>query len=517
MARVGTRCLVGACALVSVVLLAGCRPEVSFDLDGRQSKIDEVDVQADVLANGVVQVQQRYTFEDDDGGTVALPYDVVDPSLPVGVLAAVRNVTVDDEPADVSEGTFEPQVRVTGEHATVAYEVVGAVKRYADIADLQLDVLPAPEDNSRQDPDVDLHGTLRVPAGAAGTVQAHLHNGRERRVSVDGPVVTFSDVAPIWRPDHELAVAFPAAAVPELAQQPISGLPQFEARERARDATDESTESVLSDVDAQEDLSRWIITAVAFGLPAIFWLIVLKGFLGRLRERRAVVRDVPDELSDPPTKLDPGVVAVLEGEGRPDKEAVAGTILAMAHRKVVDVQEYGDKVVVKVPLATTAENGSEQQVLDALRREATPEGVVEGPPLWRHGDRWFRGYRRDAVQRARDAGLAVKWLPLAPLSGALITTGIGFSLFFFTQPWIYFTIVFGVQIVGYVISFVSGYTLTPSGWRNRALWRSFGRYIHRQSRIDKDVGPAGVVVWGPYLVYGSVLGEAHAAARPLTP
>ena len=68
-----------------------------------------------------------------------------------------------------------------------------------------------------------------------------------------------------------------------------------------------------------------------------------------------------------------------------------------------------------------------------------------------------------------------------------------------------------------MISFVSGYTLTNKGWRQRALWRSFARYIHDHSEIDKAVGPAGVVVWGPYLAYGSVLGEAHAAARPLTP
>jgi len=156
-------------------------------------------------------------------------------------------------------------------------------------------------------------------------------------------------------------------------------------------------------------------------------------------------------------------------------------------------------------------------VLDALRAEGTPEGVVEGPPLWKRPTRWWRTYRKDAIKRAREMGLATRWLPFATLSGALTTTGIGISLFFFTQPVIYFVIVFGVQIVSYVITFITGYTLTNKGWRERALWRSFARYIDDHGEIKRAVGPAGIAMWGPYLAYGAVLGEATAASRPLTP
>jgi Predicted membrane protein (DUF2207) len=240
------------------------------------------------------------------------------------------------------------------------------------------------------------------------------------------------------------------------------------------------------------------------------------GVMRRLRERRRLVSDVPREITDPPTADDPAIVAVLNGEGTPAKEAIAGTILALAQRKALDLQEYGAKVVMKIPSTTSPANASEGYVLEALRAEATPEGVVESP-LWRKRARWWRAFRRDVIKRARDDALVKKWLPLAPLSAALITTGIGISLFFFTNPVVYFIIIFGVQFIGYVISFVSGYTLTNKGWRQRALWRGFARYIAHQGKLDKDVGPAGVVVWGPYLVYGAVLGEAHGAAKPLTP
>jgi hypothetical protein len=504
-------------ALGAVVVLGGCRPEIGIDLRERSSKIDRVVVDASVTGDGVIHVSQRYTFEDESGGVVALPERLQDPNVPAGLIAGVRGITVDGKAVERPGGTFKPEVTIPAKEGTIAYEVVGAIRRWSDIADLQLDVLPGPENASRQDPNVALSGTLTLPEGLVGTVDAHFHGGRDRELTVDVHRIRFSSDAPIWQPGHKLAVAFPQAAVPGLPVTDTSGAVQFQIREGAADTIDQSTESTLVSQDTQAEFGRWATTAIAFGLPGIFWLGVVRGFVRRLRGQRKVVHDVPATLSDPPTKDDPAVVSVLAGEGSPDRDAVAGTILAMAHRKDLDVQEYGNKVVVKVPLATTATNGSEQIVLDALRSEANQDGVVEGPPVWSKGDRWWRSFRRDAVKRARSEGLVSRWLPFASLSGALSTTGVGASVFFFSDPWIYFILIFGAQIIGYTVSFISGYTLTPQGWRSRALWRSFGRYIHQHGKIDKDVGPAGVVVWGPYLAYGAVLGEAHAAARPLTP
>jgi hypothetical protein len=505
---------------LGLVAFAGCRPEVQLDLDGRQSKIDALSVAAMVQPDGVVHVDARYTFDSDDGGTVGLPAALLNENLPPQAqqaIGGVRNVTIDGRPASPAGGTFQPQLRMSGEEATVAYDLVGATQRYADTAVVKLPVLPSPEDSSRQDPNVELTGTLVVPDGSPGPIEPHLHGGRDRSTSVEGSTVHFASDAPIWQPTHELDVAFPADRLSGVNPSFLANLESFRAEQAARDARDAAAESTLNDVDTQEDLSRWIITAVAFGLPAIFWTVVVVGLLRRLRDRRRVVGDVPRHLSDPPSTADPAIVGVLDGEGTPSRRAVAGTILDLARRKEIDIQEYGDKVVLTIPAATAGANENEQDVLDALRKEATAEGKVEGPPLWKGSTRWWRAYRRAAIQRARSMDLATKWLPLAPLSGALITTGIGISLFFFTQPVVYFIIVFGVQIVGYVISFITGYTLTNRGWRERALWRSFARYIDDQSQIKKAVGPAGIVMWGPYLSYGAVLGEASAAAHPLTP
>ncbi len=318
-------------------------------------------------------------------------------------------------------------------------------------------------------------------------------------------------------PRQELDVALPSGLLPYVEAIPTTFLSSFQLTQSIRDTADETTERTLGSLDTQSDVVRWILTGLAFGLPAIFWLLVVKVLLVRFRDRRRVVGDVPKELVDPPSAADPAVVAVLKGEGRPDRTAVAGTILAMAARKAVDIQAYGDRLVVKIPLGLSGANTSEQLVLNALRAEASPEGVIEGPPVWRGSTRWFRAFRRDAVKRARDEGMVTRWMPLLPLTGALTTTGVGIGIFFFTEPVVYTAIVMSVQVIAWVVSFISGWTLTDAGWRNRAVWHSFARYIKNQGKLDTDVGPAGVVIWGPYLVYGAVLGEADGATRPLTP
>jgi uncharacterized membrane protein len=63
---------------------------------------------------------------------------------------------------------------------------------------------------------------------------------------------------------------------------------------------------------------------------------------------------------------------------------------------------------------------------------------------------------------------------------------------------------------------IAGYGLTKQGRRARALWKAFGEYIEHHAEF-RDVGPAGVAIWGPYLVYGAVIGEARHAAKALTP
>ncbi len=182
-----------AAAVVLLVFAAGCQPEIDFDVDGRQSQIDRVVVTAVLDVAGVVHVQQRYTFASADGGTVAFP-DLV---KGVTFLPGASNITLDGEPVTPVEATFQAQLRITKRTATVGWDLTGVVQRYQDIAVLDFDVLTAPNDASRQDPDVDLSGTLSLPevalAGVAeDVIEPHLHGGRDRSVTVAGRVIRFS-------------------------------------------------------------------------------------------------------------------------------------------------------------------------------------------------------------------------------------------------------------------------------------------------------------------------------------
>jgi len=503
----------GALVLGALAVLLGaaaCRPEVEYNPKGRGSAIDAIDVRGAVSPAGVFHVDETVTFADGGGGTVEV-------AAPPG-LGAVGNVSVDGAPATTSTNAFgDQEVRIDRSSAVVSFDVAGAVTRYADIAVLDYPVVASPEEAVRQDPDIELTGIVTLPESAPGPLSAHVYAGRDRKVEQRGAsTVAFSSQAPIWT-DGSLVLAFPSALVPAAPVQNIAFLPTFQQVQQTREVTQQATEATLGSVDRQSEIVRWIITAVAFGLPAIFWFRVVRHAVSVKLEQRREVSDVPKELSDPPDASDPAVVSVLWGGGRPDRGAVAGTTLALAQRKAIDIQEYGpDRLVVKVPATQNGANESERLVLGGLRAEATRDGVVEGPPVWRGRTPWWRHYRRDAVKRATSAGFVTRVLPLVDMSGAFITTAIGFALFFFTRPVVYVTLVIAAQILGTAICLVSGRTLTRSGRRHRARWGAFRRYIHHHGQLD-GVGPSGIVMWGPYLAYGVVLGEADDAARVLTP
>ncbi|MGQ0805367.1 MAG: hypothetical protein ACT4PI_16080, partial [Actinomycetota bacterium] len=88
------------------------------------------------------------------------------------------------------------------------------------------------------------------------------------------------------------------------------------------------------------DIFLWTI-AVIVSLPG--WLLAFAIIRSTRRARRQPLGEVPDELAEPPSDHDPALVAVLVGEGRPSHRAVAGTVLALADRGVVDIEEYGDR------------------------------------------------------------------------------------------------------------------------------------------------------------------------------
>jgi hypothetical protein len=265
-----------------------------------------------------------------------------------------------------------------------------------------------------------------------------------------------------------------------------------------------------------EDGSQWILLFIAAVLIVPTWFFFLVWLARRAVTTRDVTDGIPREVLEPPSAHDPALVGVLLGEGKPPRRAVAGTLLALAARNAITINEYGEKLVLDLPPTASPENDGERLVLDALREHVDEKGDVVGPPIWKGKARWFAAFARDARSRAMGAGLLELRIPFIGIMLVFIFTATGLSLIFFSRIAVFVGLIILANGLPHLLARASGYRLSDDGERLRAAWESFGRYLHAQGSV-RDVGPAAVVVWGPNLVYGAVLGEAPRAARPLTP
>lgn len=256
------------------------------------------------------------------------------------------------------------------------------------------------------------------------------------------------------------------------------------------------------------------VIAVLLVVPA--WLFYARSLLRHARDRRAAADDVPHELAEPPGADDPAVVAVVVAEGKPSGRAVAATILGLADHKVIDILETGDRVIIDIPPSAAGASATDELVLDGLRARADGSGHVVGPPMWPDEIDWWRGYTRDARSRAIGAGLIESRIPLVGLMLVTILTATALALVFFWYIVSFIGFILFANGVPHLIARASGYRLSASGVGYRAQWVAFGRYIRAHKSL-RDVGPAGVAVWGPNLVYGVLVGEGDKAARALAP
>ena len=258
-----------------------------------------------------------------------------------------------------------------------------------------------------------------------------------------------------------------------------------------------------------------VIIAAIFVIPT--WVIAILVVLKKLvRGKPDYAASVPEELPEPPRKDGADVVGVVIGAGDPPRRAVAGTLFQLADREAIDIEEYGEQVVVTVAGRAAGGNASEQVVVAGLQELAT-DGKVEGTPdIWPDRVGWWREYVRDARKRALAEGLLQTRFPLVGAMLVFIFTAVGFSLVFFWRIPVFVGSILFANGIPHLLAGASGYKLSPLGETANAQWGAFARFLRKQGSF-RDVGPAAVAVWGPNLAYGAVLGVAKKAARPLTP
>jgi len=252
------------------------------------------------------------------------------------------------------------------------------------------------------------------------------------------------------------------------------------------------------------------------------WFFYLRSLVRAARTRRRAIADagVPDTLTEPPSQEDPAVVAVLLARGSVPAEAAAATTLAVAAAGWIDIQEVGDRVVVSFDetpsdkfVASATDTAVEQAL--AARRDPTT-GDVTGPPLYAAADGWWQDYAADARGRAVAAGLVEPRVPLVVLMLVCILTATVVALAIFWYVMAFVGLILLANGLPHLLVQVGGYRLSGTGLVERARWVAFGRGLRERGGLA-EVGPGGVAVWGPYLVYGVLLGAAPRAAEALTP
>jgi len=292
----------------------------------------------------------------------------------------------------------------------------------------------------------------------------------------------------------------------------------------------------LAAVVAQSSIDRWRelgptlwILATA---GAIAWGILLAAMAFATR-----CRDV-----DPgPAGLDLGgpepaaVVNLLTSGWRVGHEAVPATLLDLAARRVVAIDQVGEQTLIRTR-AQSAESRDlepyERMVLDHVVHQAV-DGVVPAEALTTGPDdesaQWWRRFRRSVERDARRRGLSRRrWSPAARIVltvgavavGCLVAVAatslpddpkntddspVGAALGFGTVAT--FTLMAGIEAV-------NGERDTPAGRDAAERWLGL-RTLLADDPLFVEYPPAGVAIWDRLLAFGAAMGVARGAVRAL--
>lgn len=242
---------------------------------------------------------------------------------------------------------------------------------------------------------------------------------------------------------------------------------------------------------------------------------------------------------DPGGPEPPAVVNLITGDWRLGHEAVPATLLDLAARRMVAIDQVGERTLVRIPPDSERSRQRVQQllpyerlVLDHVVAHATDgvvpaEALTTGPEEEAHG--WWKSFRRSVERDARRRGLSrgrwsagvhivltVSALMVAVLVGVAATTlpddpddsddgplGAALALGMLTAG----------ALVG-AMEALNGERDTSAGREAAGRWLGL-RTLLGEDPLFAEHPPAGVAIWDRLLAYGAAMGVAHGAVRAL--
>jgi predicted membrane protein DUF2207 len=246
----------------------------------------------------------------------------------------------------------------------------------------------------------------------------------------------------------------------------------------------------------------------------------------------AITRRAPSPPSLPATSdmgvESPAVANLLVNGGRLTPDAVPATLLDLAARHVVKIEEAEPGTYI-CRLSAGSDQGLtpyESQVLDLLRRRAV-DGVVpakaltSGPTDEARG--WIKTFNRKVVEEADRASICK---PRWPAGALALMGGLGLVAFLLAaysgNPDQKVDVPQIIAIAASVLTFVvmgkafpdDTQMVTPAGLASQARWLALRRYLH-EDELFASLPPTAVAVRDRYIAYGAALGAATAAVRAM--
>jgi Predicted membrane protein (DUF2207) len=261
---------------------------------------------------------------------------------------------------------------------------------------------------------------------------------------------------------------------------------------------------------------------VATVAAVVLWVLLLLGVAFATRARGVDPGPATMELGEEP----PAVVDLLTNDWRVTADAIPATLLDLAARDYLDLEQYGPGRTVCRVRRTSGEGleAYERMVLDHVAGLAV-DGVVPAEALTTgpqdQSSRWWRGFQRAVVGDARERGLARdRWSASGKAflrAAALVPAGLGVLYANAAGGLDFGTIGAGLVIwvvLTSAIKLFGDQRDTPAGAEAAARWLGVLAYLGRNEAFP-TLPPASVVIWDRYLGYGAALGVATAAVHAL--
>jgi hypothetical protein len=216
----------------------------------------------------------------------------------------------------------------------------------------------------------------------------------------------------------------------------------------------------------------------------------------------------------------PAVANLLVHDFRVTQDAVPATLLDLAARRLVEIEERepGSYVCRLEQRADTGLTSYEQRVMELLRSRASggivpAQALTTGPKEQSKG--WWKGFEKDVVGDAQQRGLCLDildkrtflWLSAAAAApatvlGVLAGGRVGFG---------YWVVAF--FFLGWVMG-LHTQRETPEGLAAASRWLGVRAKLAEDEAFQTQA-PIAVTLWERHLAYGAAFGLATAAVRAL--